>query len=39
MDIDSYSGYLTGEQLTKIATYGKIMIEKIDQTRKELGED
>ena len=45
MDIESYSRYLTGEQLAKIAGYGRMMIseikevgEKVDKTGKELGE-
>ncbi len=37
MDIESYNRYLTGEQLTKIAGYGRAIMDELKLTREELG--
>ncbi len=37
MGIESYYSYLTAMQLAKIATYGGRMLEKQDETIKEIG--
>ncbi len=37
-DIEDYFRFLTGMQLSKIATYGRMMIDEMKRTREELGE-
>ena len=36
MDIESYNRYINAEQLTKIATYGRVMIKEIKKSGKKV---